>query len=145
MDLDLWVGWLVCFGLNSLLRQYFSLYWAVSQREGERKEMIEERKNSKQPHPHQLQAQWTLALPLSKFVGCSISGSLPSTITSPDHPRRSLGLFGIGKTCIRNFIELNLLLFIVILRRIKTPVLYLNKCGICLISLFQCLLHCILL
>ena len=31
--------WLVgCFGLNSPLRQYFSLYWAVSQREGERRE-----------------------------------------------------------------------------------------------------------
>ena len=30
-------GWLVgCFGLNGLLRQYFSLYRAVSQREGER-------------------------------------------------------------------------------------------------------------
>ena len=33
------VGWLVgCFGFNGLLRQYFSLYQAVSQREGERGE-----------------------------------------------------------------------------------------------------------
>ena len=33
------VDWLVgCFGLNGPLRQYFSLYRAVSQREGERKE-----------------------------------------------------------------------------------------------------------
>ena len=33
---DFWlVGW---FGLNGPLRQYFSLYRAVSQREGERKE-----------------------------------------------------------------------------------------------------------
>ena len=33
------VGWLVgCFGLNGPLRQYFSLYRDVSQREGERKE-----------------------------------------------------------------------------------------------------------
>ena len=33
------VGWLVgCFGLNGPLRQYFSLYRAISQREGERKE-----------------------------------------------------------------------------------------------------------
>ena len=33
------VGWLVgCFGLNGPLRQYFSLYRAVSQREEERKE-----------------------------------------------------------------------------------------------------------
>ena len=32
-------GWLAgCFGLNGSLRQYFSLYQAVSQREGERKE-----------------------------------------------------------------------------------------------------------
>ena len=31
--------WLVgCFGLNGPLRQYFSLYRAVSQRQGERKE-----------------------------------------------------------------------------------------------------------
>ena len=31
--------WLVgCFGLNGPLRQYFSLYRAVSQREGEREE-----------------------------------------------------------------------------------------------------------
>ena len=32
-------GWLVgCFGFNGPLRQYFSLYRTVSQREGERKE-----------------------------------------------------------------------------------------------------------
>ena len=30
------VGWLVGLGFNGLLRQYFSLYRAVSQREGER-------------------------------------------------------------------------------------------------------------
>ena len=29
-------GWLVDFGFNGPLRQYFSLYRAVSQREGER-------------------------------------------------------------------------------------------------------------
>ena len=40
------IGWLVgCFGLKGPLRQYFSLYRAVSQREGERREMIDERKN----------------------------------------------------------------------------------------------------
>ena len=32
------VGWLVGFGFNGPLRQYFSLYRAVSQREGERGE-----------------------------------------------------------------------------------------------------------
>ena len=41
-------GWFVgCFGFNGPLRQYFSLYRAVSQREGEREERIEERKISK--------------------------------------------------------------------------------------------------
>ena len=35
----LFVGWLVgCLRLNGPLRQYFSLYRAVSQKEGERKE-----------------------------------------------------------------------------------------------------------
>ena len=39
-------NWLVgCFGFNGPLRQYFSLYWAVSQREGERRERIDESKN----------------------------------------------------------------------------------------------------
>ena len=38
--------WLVdCFGFNGPLRQYFSLYLAVSQREGERGERIDESKN----------------------------------------------------------------------------------------------------
>ena len=32
------VGWLVVFGLNDPVRQYFSLYRVVSQREGEREE-----------------------------------------------------------------------------------------------------------
>ena len=52
------LGWLVgCFGFNGPLRQYFSLYRAVSQREGERRERIDESKNAKPPHPHLLQAQ----------------------------------------------------------------------------------------
>ena len=44
-------GWLVgCFGFNGPLRQYFSLYRAVSQREGERGEKRQMReKMSKQP------------------------------------------------------------------------------------------------
>ena len=53
-------GWLVgCFGLNGPLRQYFSLYQAVSQRKGEReREMTDESKKCpNNPHPHPLQAQ----------------------------------------------------------------------------------------
>ena len=39
-------GWLVgCFGLNGPLRQYFSLYRAVSQRVRKKREVIDERKN----------------------------------------------------------------------------------------------------
>ena len=57
-------GWLVgCFGLKGPLRQYFSLYRAVSQREGEGKRNDRrEEKMSKQPHPHLPQAQKALAL-----------------------------------------------------------------------------------
>ena len=45
-----------CFGLNGPLRQYFSLYRAVSQREGERTDR-REKKCPNNPHPHLLQAQ----------------------------------------------------------------------------------------
>ena len=49
-SINLWesarYSWLVgCFGFNIPLRQYFSLYRAVSQREGERRERIDESKN----------------------------------------------------------------------------------------------------
>ena len=43
-------GWLVGFGFNGPLRQYFSLYRAISQREGERGKKGQMRvKMSKQP------------------------------------------------------------------------------------------------
>ena len=45
--------WLiVCFGLNGPLRQYFSLYRTLSHKDGERNEMIDERKYSNNSHPH---------------------------------------------------------------------------------------------
>ena len=51
MNLRVLGGWLVgCFGFNGPLRQYFSLYRAVSQREGERGEKGQMRiKMAKQP------------------------------------------------------------------------------------------------
>ena len=50
------VGWV--FGFSGRLRQDFNLYRAVSQREGERGERIEENKNVQTtPNPHLLQAQ----------------------------------------------------------------------------------------
>ena len=84
--------WLVgCFGFNGPLRQYFSLYRAVSQREGERGEKGQMREKNVQtyPHPHLLQAQQALALLLSKLVGRPGTGRLPSTFAPPDHPSLS--------------------------------------------------------
>ena len=85
--------WLVgCFGLNGPLRQYSNLYRAVSQREGERREMIDKRKKyPNNPHPHLLQVQLALALLLSILVSRPGTGSLPSTTALPDHPRISNG------------------------------------------------------
>ena len=56
------ICWLVgCFGLNSPLIKYFSLYQAVSQREGERKRNDRRKKTClNNPHPHLLQAQKAL-------------------------------------------------------------------------------------
>ena len=49
-------------GFNDPLRQHFSLYRAVSQREGEIREMIDERKISKQPPPAPTASAEALAL-----------------------------------------------------------------------------------
>ena len=83
----LFFTWLVgCFGFNGPLRQYFSLYRAVLQREGERRERTDESKN----------VQTTLTRTYCKHnrpcptviqtVGRPGTGSLPSTIAPPDHP-----------------------------------------------------------
>ena len=53
------IGW---FEYSSLLKQYFSPYWAISKREG----VIDERKKQSPNSPH-LQAQQALALLLSKL------------------------------------------------------------------------------
>ena len=51
-------GLVGCFGFNGPLRQYFSLYRAVSQREGDRGEKDRsEKKCPNSPHPHLLQVQ----------------------------------------------------------------------------------------
>ena len=74
--------WLVgCFGFNGPLRQYFSLYRAVSQRQGERRERIDESKNV-QTTPTRTRPCPTVI----KIVGRPGTGSLPSTIAPPDHP-----------------------------------------------------------
>ena len=81
------VGWLVGFEFNGPLRQYFSLYRAVSQREGERGEKGQTRvKICKQPPPAPT-ASAVGPCPIEiQIVGRPSTGSLPSTIAPPDHP-----------------------------------------------------------
>ena len=81
-------SWLVgCFGFNGPLRQYFSLYRAVSQREGERGEKGQRRvKMSKQPPPAPTASAIGPCPTVVKIVGHPGTGSLPSTIAPPDHP-----------------------------------------------------------
>ena len=71
-----------CFGFNGSLRQYFSLYWAVSQREGERGKSIDESKNV-QTTPSRTYCEHSRPLPYSiQIVGRPGTGSLPSTIVT---------------------------------------------------------------
>ena len=75
-------GWLVgCFGFNGPLRQYFSLYQAVSQREGERGERIDESKMSKPPPPAPTASVIGPCPTLIKIVGRPGTGKVPSTIS----------------------------------------------------------------
>ena len=98
------VRWLVdCFGLNSPLRQYFSLYLAVSQREGERRERIDKSKNV-QTTPTRTFCKRSRPLPYCiQIVGRPGTGSLPSTIASGEftqhHRTRgwSCGAMVLGK------------------------------------------------
>ena len=87
IHLVIFVGWLVgCFGINGPLRQYFSLYRAVSQREGERGERIDESKMSKPPPSAPTVSAIGPCPTVIKIVGRPGTGSLPSTIAPPDHP-----------------------------------------------------------
>ena len=80
------VGWL--FGFNGPLRQYFSLYRAVSQREGERgkKAGIDESKNVQTTPPAPTVSAVGPCPTVIQIVGRPGTGSLPSTIAPPDHP-----------------------------------------------------------
>ena len=81
------LGWLVgCIGFNGPLRQYFSLYRAVSQREGERGERIDESKNVQTTPPAPTASAVGPCPPVIQIVGRPGTGSLPSTIAPPDHP-----------------------------------------------------------
>ena len=88
------VGWLFW-----AYRPFETVFQSISGRlpeRGRKREMTDERKNVQTtPHPHLLQAQKALALLRSKLVGRPSTGSLPSTIAPPDHPRLLLGV-GLG-------------------------------------------------
>ena len=88
---DLAFGWLVGSWLNSPLRWYFSLYWAVFQREGEREEKRQRRvKMSKQPPPAPTASTIGPCHIIIQFVGRPCTGSLPRAIAPPHHPLRDL-------------------------------------------------------
>ena len=91
------MGLVGCFGLNGPLRQYFSLYRAVSQREGERGETIDESKNVQTTPPAPTASTIGPCPTEIKIVGRPGTGSLPSTIAPPDHPRGGVGGGGGGQ------------------------------------------------
>ena len=86
---DSQVGWLVGFGFNGPLTQYFSLYRAVSQREGERGKKGQTRVKMSKPPPPATTASAIGPCPTEiQIVGRPGTGSLPSTIAPPDRPRQ---------------------------------------------------------
>ena len=87
-----------CFGFNGPLRQYFSLYWAASQREGEREEKGYMRvKKSEQPLPAPTASAVGPCPTVIKVVGRPGTGSLPSTFAPPDHPHTHQTKLGPGR------------------------------------------------
>ena len=90
------VHWLVgCFGFNGPLRQYFSLYRAVSQREGER-EKIEKSKTVQTTPPAPTASAIGPCPTIIQIVGRPGTGSLPRTNAPPDHPLTGSFVLYIG-------------------------------------------------
>ena len=87
--LEIRIGLVGCFGFNGPLRQYCSLYRAVSQREGETGEKGKMRvKMSKQPPPAPTASAVGPCPTVVQLVGRPGTGSLPNTIAPPDHTQR---------------------------------------------------------
>ena len=101
-------GLVDCFGFNVPLRQYYSLYRAVSQREGERRETIDESKNV-HTSPNRTHCKRSRPLPYynPKPAGRPGTGSSPSTIALSDHPLLRQGpialAVGAGGGCLDIF------------------------------------------
>ena len=81
---DWLVGW---FGLNGPLRQYFSLYWTVSQRGRKKREKIDER-TKVQTTPTRTYCKRNKPLPYCHPNQKDAPGteSLSSAFAPPDHP-----------------------------------------------------------
>ena len=101
------LNWLVgCFGFNGPLRQYFSLYRAVSQREGERRARIDESKNV-QTTPTRTYCKRNRPLPYcNQDCKTPRHGSLPSTIAPPDHPLKRLKPQGLNPKLLRGWVQI---------------------------------------
>ena len=105
------IGWLVgCFGLSGPLRQYFSLYRAVSPKEAKKKkEMIDERKMSKQPPPAPTAS--TLPYTYSKTSDAPVQEVYPAPSLHPTTPKyeefRSKILFEYAFTTVFFSIKLH--------------------------------------
>ena len=85
------IGWLVgWFGFNGPLRQYFSLYRAASQREGERGDKDGRVNMSKQPPPAPTASAIGPCPTNIHIVGRPGTGSLPRAIAPPDNPRNAV-------------------------------------------------------
>ena len=95
-------GWL---GFNGPLRQYYSLYRVVSQRDGERDEKGFRRvKMSKQPPPAPTAGAIGPCPTIIQIVGRPGTVSLPRTIAPPDHPWLVGWLF-LGLTTLQDSIS----------------------------------------
>ena len=84
------VGWLVGLGFNGPLGQYFSLYRAVSQREGEGGKRGWMRvRVSKQPPPAPTAGAVGPCPAVIQSVGRPGARGWPSTFATPDHPHKN--------------------------------------------------------
>ena len=76
-----WIWLVSCLGFNGPLRQFFSLYRAVCQRGGKKRQTRE--KKCPNNHPHYRPLPFSV---LSKLVARLGTESLPSTIAPADQP-----------------------------------------------------------
>ena len=107
----MWIDWLVgCFGFNGPLRQYFSLYRAVSQREGE----IEEKRINESKNVQTTPTRYKRSRPLPY---CNPNCRAPRHWKFTQHHRTTTVLCGtneivIPAQCRQTFYQDNFLIFV---------------------------------